>query len=315
MFMLPWLEMARESQGLIFTNWNQVRQSHGADSNVGARTGRLSSNPNFQNISKDFEAKDDGYRNPKFLKRLPPLPLMREYIVPDEGDVWAMRDANQQELRMLAHFEDGAMAENYRREPRFDIHSSVQEGVLQIAGLTLTRSGTKILNFSDIYGKGLANLAESLGVDLGAAKAIRAAKNALMPGVAALTDAVKRRGIDGLPVRTWGGREYYSEESAFSKKFGRVMDFHYKLLNYIVQGSSADMTKEAVIRYAEHPQRRARFLLTVHDELDVSVNPRELKPQMKILQEAIEEIPGIGVPMLSDGRVGKNWGSLEKYVD
>lgn len=45
-FMLNWLDMASHSDNLIFTSWNQVRQA-GHGKNIGARTGRLSSAPNF----------------------------------------------------------------------------------------------------------------------------------------------------------------------------------------------------------------------------------------------------------------------------
>ncbi|WP_207838907.1 DNA polymerase, partial [Pseudomonas sp. 43(2021)] len=53
-FMQPWLATAEASGGLIFTTWNQTKTPSG-DSNVGTRTGRLSSTPNFQNIPKEFQ--------------------------------------------------------------------------------------------------------------------------------------------------------------------------------------------------------------------------------------------------------------------
>jgi DNA polymerase-1 len=320
MFFESWLAMAREGDGRIFTNWNQVRQSHGNASFAGARTGRLSSNPNLQNVPKVFEDKDDGYEHPAFLAEvffrfgLPPLPLMRRYMLPDKEGVWGHRDFNQQELRVLAHFEDGLLAKRYNDEPRFDIHTSVQTALCEQFGITLSRGGTKIVNFSDVYGKGLVNLAESLKVSVETVKLIRAGKNALMPGVTELTNSVKLRGASGKAIRTWGGREYFTEAPSFSKKFGRPMTFEYKLLNYLIQGSSADLTKEAVIRYAEHPKRQARFLLTVHDELNASFPKGQVKEEMKILQEVMETIE-LGVPLLSDGKTGPNWADIKKWKD
>jgi len=63
-FMRPWLSTAIRSKGLIYTTWNQVRATHGKDS-TGAKTGRLSSTPNFQNIPNPFE---DLFRNELNLK-------------------------------------------------------------------------------------------------------------------------------------------------------------------------------------------------------------------------------------------------------
>ena len=56
-FIRPWLKQALETEGVVHTTWNQVRQDyHGQGArDVGARTGRLSSTPNFQNIPKVFE--------------------------------------------------------------------------------------------------------------------------------------------------------------------------------------------------------------------------------------------------------------------
>lgn len=364
-FMIPGLEMARQSDGFIYTNWNQVRQDHGGD-NVGTRTGRLSSNPNFQNISKDFEDKDDGYENPDFLlqyptfKRtvervvqmglgfeaeegfkqlsraarkklkteiveikepafkayLPPLPLMRRYILPDKGCTWGHRDYNQQELRLLAHFEDGELCAKYNEKPyynpdgsfRFDIHAEVREAITNITGFAISRGGTKIVNFADIYGRGLTQLAIKLDVSRKMATDIKAAKDAFMPGIPTLSDNIKFRGRSGECITTWGGRQYFTEERKFVKKFKRVMDFEYKLLNYLIQGSSADVTKEAVIRYHNHPKRQARFMLTVHDEINSSMPDKRLREEMKILREVMESIEA-DVPMLSDGKTGKNWGA------
>lgn len=331
MFFESWLTIARENEGTIFTNWNQTRQVKNAKESKGTRTGRPSSDrPNFLNIPKNFEDKDDGYKHPAFFNGLPELPLMRRYMLPDKDAAWLHRDYNQQELRMLAHFEDDVLAASYSKKPYrdkagkmlFDVHTTVQEGVLEIAALALTRGGTKILNFSDVYGKGLANLAEDLGLDLESTKAIRAAKNALMPGVQALNDDLKWRGKQGLSIRTWGGREYFVEPPMYVKKFNRVMSFEYKLLNYLIQGSSADVTKEALIRYDEHPKRESRFLVTVYDEINISspslkgLSAKAKKDcvtrEMRILRECMESIE-TDVPMLSEGKVGPNWGTLSKF--
>jgi hypothetical protein len=321
MFMSTWIEMGKAMGGTLNPEWNQTRQDRKGGF-VGTRTGRPSTNdPNLLAISKSFEDKDDGYEHPKFLRSLPPLPLVRRYLLPDKGEVWGHRDYNQQELRMLAHYEGGLLKDCYCKKPyrdknlkmMFDIHTMVQTGIHQIADLLLSRTGVKVVNFSDIYGKGLANLAESLGLDLGSTKKIRAAKNALMPGVPALIDDIKTRGMRGEPIITWGGREYFAEKSAYSKKFNRVMDFYYKLINYQIQGSSADVTKEAIIRHHEHPKREGRFLVTVYDEINCSFAPKRLDVEMRALRESMESIE-TSVPMLSDGKSGRTWGDIKGYT-
>lgn len=335
MFFEPWLEFARASDGYLQPNWNQVRQDRNGGL-VGTRTGRPScDNPNFLNVSKNFtNNKGDGYYHPKFMKSLPELPLMRRYLLPDEHARWLHRDYNQQELRMLAHFENGALMEKYCEKPyrnpdgsmRFDIHVMMQIGILELAQLELSRDSTKIVNFSSVYGKGCTGLAADLEVEYAVARKILNAKAQIMPGVddprTGLNAMVKARGQQGLPIRTWGGREYFVEEPKFVKRFNRVMDFCYKLLNYLVQGSSADVTKEAIIRYDAHPKRESRFLVTVYDEINSctpslkGLSKKASKDiccrEMEILREVMESIE-VDVPMLSDGKAGQTWGDLTKF--
>lgn len=310
-FMLPWLEMARASGGVIYTNWNQVRQSSSQDRVSGARTGRLSSNPNFQNIPKSFEGKDDGYEHPKFLSALPPLPLMRQFILPDKGQVFCHRDYNQQELRILAHYEDAALLEAYQADPRLDVHTFVQEEIKSIYGTSLDRSAVKILNFGMIYGMGMEALSSKLQTSVEEARKIKASQKKAIPGLAELEKSTKERGKAGDPIITWGGRQYYSEEPKMIN--GRMQDFHYKLLNYLIQGSAADCTKQALINY-HNTKQHGRLLLTVHDEINISVPKKYVKSEMEILRQAMQSVP-FDVPMLSDGKTGDKWGSLTKYKE
>lgn len=320
MFFEPWLEMARASGGVIYTNWNQVRQSRG-ESSVGARTGRLSSNPNLQNIPTDFLSKGDAYVEPFFLKALPVflnpdgsrymLPFMRKYLLPGKGRKWIKRDYSQQEIRMLAHYEDGYLLHKYQTDPKYDLHLDVQVAIKTYAGLALPRGPVKILNFGDIYGMGFTAFHEKTKISKADYDKIKAAKKALLPDLAELDADIKLRGKQGMPIRTWGGRLYFCEAPMFIKKYGRVMSFEYKLLNYLIQGSSADVTKQAVINYSKHPKRTAQFLLTVHDELNASAPKREWKAQQAVLAECMADIPGVALEMRSDGGVGDNWHDLE----
>jgi DNA polymerase I-like protein with 3'-5' exonuclease and polymerase domains len=308
-FMEPWLNMARESGGIIFTTWNQVRQAHGNDGAIGTRTGRLSSTPNFQNIPRDFEDNNDGWTHPVWFKALPPLPLMRGYLLPDVGCTWIKRDYAQQELRILAHFEAGSLLDKYNTDPEYDMHDDVLQYAHTVAQLDINRSGIKILNFGDIYGMGVGEFMRKARLDERTARMIKRAKRAMMPDFARMDEDIKRRGRAGIPIHTWGGREYYCEEGQYVEKYRRHMTFEYKLLNYLIQGSAADCTKEAVIRYHYHPNRQARFLLTVHDECNASSPAKRWKEEMAVLREVMESIE-FDTTMFSDGSHGKNWADL-----
>ena len=311
-FMLPWLEQATVSRGRIHTSWNQVRQiGKGASGMAGARTGRLSSAPNFQNLPKNWADKNDGYEHPEFLD-VASLPLVRKYILPDSDDEWlAHRDFNQQELRILAHYENDQLADEYRTSAVADMHTFVQRTIEELTGLKLERRAVKVLNFGLVYGMGLGKLAEKMGISEDEARAIKTAQRKAIPGLALLEKGTKDRGKANEPIRTWGGRIYFVEPPKLID--GAVRTFEYKLLNYLIQGSAADCTKRAIINY-DRERQNGRFLITVHDEINVSVPKEHLDSEMGILEEAMGTV-GFDVPMLSDGKFGPTWADMGKYDD
>lgn len=313
-FAEPWYVTSQSTGGTIHTTWRQMKGSMGGRGTEGAGTGRMQSSPNFQNIPKNFNKKDPNYIHPDFLN-IAPLPLMRQFLVPDAKDhVWGRRDYNQQELRILGHFENGSLMQNYLDNPRFDLHTLVQQGVQELIGILFERDRTKAVNFQDIYGGGMEATMRALDCDRATAERFKQAKRALMPDVAALELATRNAGKAGLTIRTWGGREYYTEPPSYSEKFQRPMTYEYKLLNYLIQGSAADCTKEALIRYYEHPKREGRILVAVHDEINISAHKSVFKQEMATLREAMQSVE-FDIPMLSDGEFGPNWGTLAKFEE
>lgn len=297
--MRPWLIQATHNGGYIFTDWNQVR-TRGAGGDAGTRTGRLSC-ARFMNIAKAFST-----GTPEFAgERVKPLPLVRRYLLPDEGGVWATRDFSSQELRILAHYEDGEILATYQREPRTDYHAMMVDRVAAATGVVLTRKEAKIINFGILYGMGVGKLAEALQIDTAKATGLRNAVRAASPGVQALDRELKRRAREGEPLRTWGSRIYYCEPPG---EDGQTYD--YKMLNTLVQGSAADATKEAIVRY-DAARKHGRLLVSVHDEIGISCPSKHFKTEMKILKDVMESIE-FDVVQLTEGSCGPSWGQLKE---
>lgn len=309
-FMYPWVNQATVSKGYIHTSWNQVRQP--GDYNlgtVGARTGRLSSSPNFQNIPKSYDSLSD-YVHPDFVK-LPPLPAMRQYLQPDLGRLILHRDYNQQELRLLAHYEDDLLLEAYRTNPRVDMHQYVANAIQAATQQSVSRSKAKTMNFSLLYGGGARLLSERLNCTLEEARSIRQAQLEALPGLDRLLQDIRAKAHTPDGIRTWGGRVYQVEEPRVVN--GEYREFYYKLINYLIQGSAADVTKQAILNYhklCEH----GRMLVSVHDEINVSCHPDYKFSEMQLLRTSMESVP-VDCPMLTDGKTGPNWGKLRGYRD
>jgi DNA polymerase I-like protein with 3'-5' exonuclease and polymerase domains len=313
-FMLPWLETAEASNGLIYTTWNQVKTPQG-DSNVGTRTGRLSSTPNFQNIPKEF-APIFYHEAPKLklpkcpISGLLPLPMIRSYITPFKGEVLVDRDYSQQELRILAHFDGGALLRRYQEDNWMDVHEYAQKELAKM-GLRYDRKPVKNTNFGLLYGMGVGKLAMKNNMAVDEAAMLKKAVLSLYPGLKAMYQEMRRRAEAHEPIRTWGGREYYCEEPQV--KNGRIQKYDYKLVNVLIQGSAADCTKEAIIRFNDVRDSSWKMILSVHDEEMVSAPKRQLKPVMEMLRSTMESVE-FDLPMLSEGSISStNWNELKDY--
>lgn len=315
-FMRPWLLTADNSGGLIFTTWNQIKSPSG-DHNVGTRTGRLSSTPNFQNIPKNFKAifsHDDPSKSKKLPKcpwpDLPALPVVRSYITPFKGDVIIDRDYSQQEPRILAHFDGGELMNKYLENPWIDFHDYARLE-LEKVGKFYERAPVKNTNLGLIYGMGTGKLAERNNMSVEASAELKKSILQLYPGLKKMYQDMKTRSKNNTPVRTWGGREYFCEPPKFVD--GRIREFDYKMVNVLIQGSAADCTKEAIIRYAEVKHKDAKIMLNVHDQITVSVPKALVKPEMEVLRKCMESIE-FDVPMLSEGSTSStNWSLLSPY--
>lgn len=323
-FMEPWLESATNTGGLIHTEWRQVRSGHG-DDKVGARTGRLSSSPNFQNMPKEFKPLwyherhlEPDPEKAKLLPRcpleLPTLPRCRQYITPyKKGHILLDRDYSQQELRILAHFENGPLKDAYLKDPWLDIHELARQLVNGRLNANYKRKHVKNTVFGIIYGMGVGKMAEQNDITVDAARSLKKAILDIFPGLKRIDNDLYNRAKNGMPIRTWGGREYFVEPPKINEKTGEIWTFEYKLLNVLIQGSAGDCTKESMIRYAESAPKDHLLLLTVHDELLISVPARQIKRGMNTLREAME-LNGFDVPMLSEGTCSRtNWVDLKPY--
>jgi DNA polymerase I-like protein with 3'-5' exonuclease and polymerase domains len=314
-FLIPWLATADASGGYIFTTWNQTKSAEGADA-IGARTGRLSSSPNFQNLPKEFEAIWDHEAPGKGLPKCPiadmlPLPKCRGYVIPYKDDhVVIDRDYSQQEPRILAHFDGGALMEKYIEDPWVDFHDYAK-AELELMGKFYDRKPVKNTNLGLIYGMGVGKLAERNNMSVEESAELKKAILLLYPGLKEMYKDMKMRAANNIPLTTWGGREYYCEPPKLVD--GRTRTFDYKMVNALIQGSAADCTKQAIIDYYAIKSPETKLYFNVHDQLTASTPKKTMHKDMETMRAAMEGIQ-FDVPMLSEGAYAfDNWGNLVDY--
>ena len=304
-FLQPYLD-ASKATGRIHSHISQLRGETG-----GTVTGRLSMNqPNLQQVPA---------RHPIIG------PMIRGLFLPEEGQLWAANDFSAQEPRLLVHYSTllelpGAdkMATAYREDPETDFHQMVAD----MAGIT--RKQAKTIGLGLMYGMGKAKLAVSLDLQVDEASELIAQFHAKVPFLKGTIAAVQKRieyPASGGSIRTllgrkcrfplwepmaWGLNKALPYEEAAAKYGTRIKRaMTYRGLNKLMQGSAADQTKKAMVEL-----HRAGFnmLLSVHDEIALSVNTKE---EAESAAEIMRSCVSLEVPSKVDVEIGDTWGLAE----
>ena len=125
-----------------------------------------------------------------------------------------------------------------------------------------------------------------------------------VPYVRALAKAATARGEERGFVRTVLGRQLH-----FEQRDDGSYDYTHKALNRIIQGSSADQTKLAIVEL----DRAGLFIqLQVHDETDGSFSSvAEAQKAGEIMRDCILTRVKPWVPFKVDTETGKSWGEVK----
>jgi DNA polymerase I-like protein with 3'-5' exonuclease and polymerase domains len=87
----------------------------------------------------------------------------------------------------------------------------------------------------------------------------------------------------------------------------------YVGVNYLIQGLTADMLKEGMMRCEQViGYGKTKLMLAVHDEIDFLLHDDEHK-LIPILKEVMEDYPWSRTPIVADVELGPNWGEMKKW--
>jgi hypothetical protein len=131
-----------------------------------------------------------------------------------------------------------------------------------------------------LYGIGINSLAKQLNTTQEEAKKIRQEYFQKLPAINKFLRDVKRTAEDRGYIRNMYGRRFYCADYRFS----------YKLANHLIQGTSADVIKHAMVKLHELlKNKKTRMVLQVHDELMFYLHKDEedLVPRIKEVMESV----------------------------
>ena len=263
---------------------------------LGAATGRLSAaNPNVQNIPIRSE---EGVR-------------IREAFVPAEGALLLSADYSQVELRILAHYSgDASLIEAFRAGE--DIHRRTAAevwGVTPSEVSALQRARAKAVNFGIIYGLSSFGLANQLGIATGEAQETIDTYFARYRGVRRFIDeTIAAAQSDGFVSTYLGRRRQLPDLRSRNRTLRQAAE--RMAVNTVIQGTAADLIKAAMLsidRALESAGLAARMILQVHDELVFDVPRSEVPAVSRLVQQKMEGVMPLGVPLAVEIGVGRHW--------
>lgn len=298
-FFNSWVDLAQDSH--LYPSFYPAKRDDG-----GTVTGRWSSqNPNLQQVP----ARED-----KHGKEI------RSLFIPEEGCYLGAFDYKQIEYRVFTHFASGEGAVDAQRQfnenPNTDYH---QMTIDLMDWNDLGKEGrhlAKNLNFGSIYGLGPKSFATKFKQNLlhnhperdpdnlfPVAQSLMNEYFRKVPFVKPTCNKIMQTGETRGYVRTLSGRRQRMPLDKGS----------YKLINYLIQGSAADLLKKGIVdAWDKGVFKVLKLHAQVHDEIVFSIpKTKEGYEACKILYECMSNAYKLKIPLGVDTEIGNDWGHCD----
>ena len=268
---------------------------------IGTATGRFSSqDPNLTNIPTEKVVRERAGADViyKGVKRA---------FIPREGFTNWHFDYSQIEMKAMAHFAHDPKIDKAVQER--DIHTEITKmlygDLKDPQEFEHKRVLAKIVSFGLLYGMTRKTFMWKLKVDMAKVDEILAHYYGTFPGIKRFQKETIQQVRETGQVRNMFGRRYLIHRNR-----------GYVGVNYLCQGSAADMIKRAMVRLHDlilSRDLRSSMLMMIHDELVFEVHQTEESWLPKKITEIMSDVPECRVPIkVSAERANGNWENLEK---
>lgn len=249
---------------------------------------------------------DDGYtfnsqqtiKTSLQMKTLGDRWIVRELLIPKEGDEMWAADASQIEYRLFGHFANSQKIINaYLEDENADFHQLVMDMILPVKP-DIDRDTAKNTNFSRLYRAQAPTFAATAGISVAEAERILEIYDRVLPEADTFSTEKENEAKNRGYVTTILGRR---------ARFG-PNDRTYSAANRVVQGSAADLfkTKLRTIYRERKTLGITRLRQPVHDE---QVGDKDPDPKYtKRIQECFNEQEiDLRIPIIWSLKTGQTW--------
>ena len=234
---------------------------------------------------------------------------IRRIFIPRDGYKLVAFDYSQMEVRVFLSYLKNAEINDMLKQDDVDFHAEAAKLAFQVTedspDFAEKRQLAKNITFGTIYGIGTKRLALQLQ-----SNTYEAAQ-------------YKKKYFEGLK----GSKDFFTsvmeavEDRGWIKnRYGRIYkipsDTSYKGVNYLVQGTAADILNERMIQVHNYlSDKKSRVLLQVHDEIICEIHESELNYIPAKLKELLEE-NSLEIPLVVDMEVCEpSWATKKDFVE
>ena len=216
-------------------------------------------------------------------------------------------DYSQMEVRVfMSYFRNEIIDELLNRED-VDFHGEAAKLAFNTTEedkqYKFYRQMAKAVTFGTIYGIGNKKLSQQLGTTPIEAGAYKKQYFKGMKGSKEFFDSV----VDTVVERGWIRNRY-------GRRYQIAPKFAYKGVNYLVQGTSADILSERMIEIHKYlADKKSNILLQVHDEIICEIHDSELENIPFNIKELLEQ-NSLDIPLQVDMEIcSPSWATKSKF--
>jgi len=227
---------------------------------------------------------------------------LRHLFRAEEGKVLVTADLDSIELVLFAAFAgDGRLLQAVKAGD--DMHTVAAKmmgltdrkragGVVESA-----RQRGKTMNYLQIYGGGVRTIRKTFGVNQNEARALLDRYHDAFPEVAGLQRRIEYTLMDRGYVKTPWGRRHRCNDARQEA---------YRFVNYLVQGTAADLLKESLVKLHE---QGVPVIACVHDEIIAECDEADAPEVARMIEKAMTTHPLIEdrVPLGASAAIVKRW--------
>jgi len=233
---------------------------------------------------------------------------IRRLFIPRPNTTLVGFDYSQMEVRVFLSYLQNAEIDQLLEQSNVDFHGEAAKLAFGVdeesSDFKFYRQMAKAITFGTIYGIGRNKLSVQLGTT-----PIEAGR-------------YKKQYFDGLK----GSREFFNSvvkmvemRGWIKNRYGRLYrinpELGYKGVNYLVQGTSADILSERMIAVSDYlADKKSQMLLQVHDEVICEVDNSELDEVPQTIKGLLEE-NSLGIPLYVDmEECTPSWATKKDFV-